>query len=377
MYAVDLPAPILITQPTALRKLVDELVQEPVVAVDTESNSLYAYQEQVCLIQFSTAQEDFLVDPLALADLSPLSALFSSSEIEKVFHAAEYDLLTLKRDFGYTFTNLFDTMLAARILGWKEIGLGPILRDKFGIRLNKRYQRANWGRRPLPPDMLDYARLDTRFLIPLRDRLQSELKERDRWALAMEDFDRLRHVNGRDPADLPEACWKVSGSHDLTPQRAAVLQELCLYRDWVAKEMDRPLFKVMHDRSLLAIAEATPQSLKDLRRLPGMSNKQVRRHGQALLNAVQRGLRAEPKYPPSSPRPEDGYLDRVDALRYWRKKMARKMGVNSDVILPRDLLYSIASRNPRTERDLQAILQQVPWRKQRFGDQILEVLDGV
>ncbi|MEJ2262464.1 MAG: HRDC domain-containing protein [Anaerolineales bacterium] len=377
MHAVDLPAPILITQPKALRKLVDELVQEPIVAVDTESNSLYAYQEQVCLIQFSTMQEDFLVDPLALADLSPLSALFSSSEIEKVFHAAEYDLLTLKRDFGYTFTNLFDTMLAARILGWKEIGLGPILRDKFGIRLNKRYQRANWGRRPLPPDMLDYARLDTRFLIPLRDRLQSELKERGRWALAMEDFDRLRHVNGRDPADLAEACWKVSGSHDLTPRQAAVLQELCLYRDGVAKEMDRPLFKVMHDRSLLAIAEATPKRLKELRRLPGMTNKQVRRHGQALLNAVQRGLRAEPKYPPSSPRPEDGYLDRVDALRYWRKKMARKMGVNSDVILPRDLLYSIASRNPRTERDLQAILQQVPWRKQRFGDQILEVLDGV
>jgi ribonuclease D len=376
MHAVDLPAPILITQPKALRELVDQLVQEPIVAVDTESNSLYAYQEQVCLIQFSTTRADFLVDPLALVDLSPLSALFSNPEIEKVFHAAEYDLLTLKRDFGYTFKNLFDTMLAARILGWKEIGLGSILRDKFGIRLNKRYQRANWGKRPLPPDMLDYARLDTRFLIPLRDRLQAELRERGRWALAIEDFERLRYVNGRDPGDLTEACWKVSGSHDLTPQQAAVLQELCLYRDGVAREMDRPLFKVMHDRSLLAIANAAPQSLKELRRLPGMTNKQVRRHGHALLNAVQRGLRAEPKYPPSSPRPEDGYLDRVDALRYWRKKMAKTMGVNSDVVLPRDLLYSIASRNPRTERDLQAILQQVPWRRQRFGDQILQVLDG-
>lgn len=377
MHAVDLPAPTLITRPQALRELVDQVIQEPIVAVDTESNSLYAYQEQVCLIQFSTTHADFLVDPLALVDLSPLSALFSNPEIEKVFHAAEYDLLTLKRDFGYTFKNLFDTMLAARILGWKEIGLGPILRDQFGIRLNKRYQRANWGKRPLPPDMLDYARLDTRFLIPLRDRLQSELRARGRWALAMEDFDRLPYVNGRDPGDLMEACWKVSGSHDLTPQQAAVLQELCLYRDEVAREMDRPLFKVMHDRSLLAIAKATPESLKELRRLPGMTNKQIRMHGQALLRAVQHGLRAEPKYPPSSSRPEDGYLDRVDALRYWRKKMAKKMGVNSDVVLPRDLLYSIASRNPRTERDLQAILQQVPWRRQRFGDQILEVLDGI
>lgn len=377
MHAVDLPPPKLITRPQALKELVEQLLQEPIVAVDTESNSLYAYQEQVCLIQFSTSEQDFLVDPLVFADLSPLSVLFSNPEIEKVFHAAEYDVLTLKRDFGYTFKNLFDTMLAARILGWKEFGLGPILRDKFGIRLNKRFQRANWGKRPLPPDMLDYARLDTHFLIPLRDRLQSELKGQNRWALAMEDFERLRHVNGRAPEDLAEACWKVSGSYDLDPQRAAVLQELCLYRDGVAQELNRPLFKVIHDRSLLAIAKATPGNLKELRRLPGMTNKQVRRHGQALLNAVQRGLQAQPKYPPSSPRPEDGYLDRVDALRYWRKKTARKMGVNSDVVLPRDLLYSIASRNPRTERDLQAVLEQVPWRRQRFGDQILEILDGI
>ncbi|HZD57055.1 MAG TPA: HRDC domain-containing protein [Anaerolineales bacterium] len=377
MPAVDLPPPTLITRPQALKQLLEQLLHEPIVAVDTESNSLYAYQEQVCLIQFSTNEEDFLVDPLALADLSPLSVLFSNPEIEKVFHAAEYDVLTLKRDFGYTFKNLFDTMLAARILGWKEFGLGPILRDEFGIRLNKRYQRANWGRRPLPADMLDYARFDTHFLIPLRDRLQSELKDQNRWDLAMEDFDRLRHINGRAPEDLAEACWKVSGSYDLDPQQAAVLQELCLYRDGVARELDRPLFKVIHDRSLLAIAKATPENLKELRRLPGMTNKQVRRHGQALLNAVQRGLRAEPKYPPSLPRPDNGYLDRVDALRYWRKKTARKMGVNSDVVLPRDLLYSIASRNPHTERDLQAVLEQVPWRRQRFGDQILEVLDGV
>ena len=377
MPAVDLPPPTLITRPQALKQLLEQLLHEPIVAVDTESNSLYAYQEQVCLIQFSTNEEDFLVDPLALADLSPLSVLFSNPEIEKVFHAAEYDVLTLKRDFGYTFKNLFDTMLAARILGWKEFGLGPILRDEFGIRLNKRYQRANWGRRPLPADMLDYARFDTHFLIPLRDRLQSELKDQNRWDLAMEDFDRLRHINGRAPEDLAEACWKVSGSYDLDPQQAAVLQELCLYRDGVARELDRPLFKVIHDRSLLAIARATPEDLQELRRLPGMTNKQVRRHGQALLNAVQRGLRAEPKYPPSLPRPDNGYLDRVDALRYWRKKTARKMGVNSDVVLPRDLLYSIASRNPHTERDLQAVLEQVPWRRQRFGDQILEVLDGV
>jgi ribonuclease D len=139
------------------------------VAVDTESNSLFAYREQVCLVQFSTTQADFLVDPLALADLTPLAPLFADPKIEKVFHAAEYDLLCLKRDFGFSFANLFDTMLAGRILGRKEIGLGAMLEAFYGVQADKRHQRANWGQRPLPAPLLEYATLDTHYLIPLRD----------------------------------------------------------------------------------------------------------------------------------------------------------------------------------------------------------------
>lgn len=377
MDHLNLPTPTLIKRSNGLNELAAHLAQEPVIAVDTESNSLYAYQEQVCLIQFSTIHDDYLVDPLALEDLSLLEPVFTNPAVEKIFHAAEYDIITMKRDFGFKFDNLFDTMLAARILGWKKIGLGSILEDKYGVHLNKRYQRANWGRRPLPSDMLTYAQLDTHYLIPLRDRLQAELKANGRWELALEDFERLRYLNGREAEDPEGSCWRVSGAYDLNPQQAAVLQELCLYRDKVAESMDRPLFKVIHDRTLLAIAEATPRNFNELRQLPGMSNRQVRRHGEALLHAVERGMNAEPVYPPRSPRPDDNYLDRVDALRYWRKMTARRMGVNSDVVLPRDLLYAVASKNPRTSRDLKKILAQVPWRFEHFGDQILDVLDGV
>jgi ribonuclease D len=287
-----------ITRPQELARLAGALQREPVVAVDTESNSLFAYQERVCLIQFSTRQEDYLVDPLALTDLSVLAPLFANPQIEKVFHAAEYDLLCMKRDFGFDFANLFDTMLAARILKRKAVGLGSILEEEFGVSADKRQQRANWGERPLRPHLLDYARMDTHYLIPLRERMGAELEARGMGALAREDFRRLCQVdahiteNGREPA------WRVSGVHTLSPKQAAVLNELCNYREHVARAIDRPLFKVIGDKTLVAIAEAQPGSLDELEGLPGMTPRQIQRHGKHILQAVQRGKQAKPLHPP-------------------------------------------------------------------------------
>jgi ribonuclease D len=374
MNSESLPKPIMITRPQALRRMVNRLTSESILAVDTESNSLYAYQERVCLIQFSTPQDDYLVDPLALDDLSSLEPLFADPKIEKIFHAAEYDLITLKRDFNFEFENLFDTMVAARILGWEEIGLGSILRLEFDVELNKRYQRANWGKRPIPPDMMAYARLDTHYLIPLRYRMKSELKSNGRWPLAEEDFARLRHVNGRDPQDLPEPCWRVRGAYDLNPQQAAVLLALCRYRTKVAKSINRPVFKVIGDRTLLAIAEACPRSTEELQAVPELSQKQFHRHQKGLLRAVEEGLKAEPVYPPRSPRPDELYLARVETLRSWRKSAAKQMQVKSDVILPRDVMYTIAARDPVGHEQLADIMAQVPYRLERFGEQILAEL---
>lgn len=374
MTAHHFQTPLLITRATALRQLVDRVCAEPILAVDTESNSLFAYREQVCLIQFSTPQEDFLVDPLALDDLSPLGALFADPKIEKVFHAAEYDLITMKRDFGFAFANLFDTMLAARILGWEELGLGSILKTQFNVQLDKRHQRANWGQRPLPAEMLDYARQDTHYLIPLRFRLKSELKARDRWPLAVEDFNRMCFVNGRDAEDTPEACWRVSGVNDLDPQQTAVLLELCRYRDQVARSIDRPVFKVISDQALLAIAAACPGDLQALELCAHLNPKQSRRHAEGLLHAVQRGLEADPIYPPRQPRPDEQYLNRLDALRRWRKMTGQQMGVSSDVVLPRDLLYALARRDSMNREAVNTILAQVPWRLEHFGDEILNLL---
>jgi ribonuclease D len=377
MSSEHLPKPILIVQPKALMQMVEQLSDEAILAVDTESNSLYAYQERVCLIQFSTPQDDYLVDPLALEDLSPLEALFADPKIEKIFHAAEYDLISMKRDYGFTFENLFDTMQAARILGWEEVGLGSILKAEFDVELNKRLQRANWGKRPLPMDMLAYARLDTHYLIPLRFRMKAELKGNGRWPLAKEDFSRLRYVNGRDPETTPEPCWRVRGAYDLTPQQAAVLLELCYYRAKMAQRIDRPVFKVIGDQTLLAVAEACPRTRAELQEVHKLSPKQFHRHAEGLLQAVERGLQAKPVRPPRTPRPDDQYLARLDALRDWRKQTAKDMGVKSDVVLPRDVLNAIVGRDPSGMSELAGIMEQVPWRLEHFGEQILDSLSQV
>jgi len=175
--------------------MVEILAREPRLAVDTEANSLHAYREQVCLIQFSTPQTDYLVDPLSLDDLTHLAPLFSDQGIEIIFHAAEYDVLGLQRDFDFSFSNLFDTMLAARTLGYKQVGLGRLLADKFNVDVDKHNQKADWGQRPLTPGLIDYARLDTHYLIALRDILEAELREKGRWELAQEDFARSCFVN--------------------------------------------------------------------------------------------------------------------------------------------------------------------------------------
>jgi ribonuclease D len=367
----------LITRPEELQRLASDLLAETVVGVDTESNSLYAYREQVCLIQVSSQQADYLVDPLALADLSSLRSLFSNGDIEKVFHAAEYDLICLRRDYGFECANAFDTMAAARILGRKEVGLGSMLEAEFGVQLDKRHQRANWGQRPLPPALLDYAQLDTHFLIPLRDRLKAELEQRGLMALAREDFDRICALRGN---GLPEGedrevdCWRVSGSHDLPPQQAAVLLELCRYRDQAARSLDRPLFKVLNDQTLLTIAEQIPKTMKELSQAPGMSPVQMRRHGNQLLLAVKRGLQSKPIYPRRSPRPDERFVGRLEALREWRKQTALEMGVASDVVLPRDLMIALAEQDPRQPEELAQVMIAVPWRLEHFGSQILEVL---
>ncbi len=362
--------PVWVDTPHALRQLADELQRHPRIGVDTEANSLHAYREQVCLLQFSTPETDYLVDPLALDDLSPLAPVFASPAVEKIFHAAEYDILGLHRDFGFEFANLFDTMVSARILGYEKVGLGALLEKHFGIHLEKRFQKADWAQRPLSPDMLDYARLDTHFLLPLRDLLHAQLEAKGLLPLAQEDFARLtRPLEGHGRPPL----WQ-RGGHHLTPQQNAVLEALWRYREAEAERRDVPPFKILDDRTLIALAQALPRNQADLRRVPGMRGARMRHHAQGVLRAIRQGLQAEPRHVPRHPRPDDATLARLEALRRWRQVASRKMGVPSDVVLPKPHMQAIAAANPRTLEELRPLMHDIPWRFEHFGEEILQAL---
>ena len=376
MSASSLPPPILVADEESLGRLVRALAACSVVAVDTESNSLHAYRERVCLIQFSTPASDYIVDPIRLPGLSPLAPFFANPGQQKVFHAAEYDLICLRRDYQFEFTNIFDTMSAARTLGWPQVGLAAILDTHFGVTMNKKFQRADWKRRPLTPEQLDYARLDTHYLVALRDRQLQALTESGHWPEAHEEFERLARLRGDsdNAGPDPTAFWRVKGARDLTPAQAAVLQTLFAYREGQAERMDRPPFKVMGEATLMELARRAPRHAEELQSLPGMTPEQTHRHAYGVLHAIQEGLHASPQHAPRADRESDEVRDRYDRLHAWRKAKARTRGVESDVILPRTALLDLARRPPRSHGELAHIADFGPWRRETYGEEILALL---
>ncbi|MCE1251945.1 MAG: HRDC domain-containing protein [Anaerolineae bacterium] len=375
MFTEALNSPVWVQDSAGLKQLAGLLANCRQLAIDTESNGLFAYREQVCLVQISDGINDYLIDSLVLKDLSPLAPIFANPAIEKIFHACEYDILCLKRDFGFTFNNIFDTMVASRILGFKAVGLGGVLEEVFGLKIDKRFQQANWGQRPLIKAMIEYARLDVHYLIPLRERLKQRLEDQGRWLLAQEDFERLTHVEAKKEAfNSADSTWRVAGQHELDPYQAAVLRELIDYREKYAHKHNLPNHKVLGNALLVEISLALPHSLEDLVEHCDISMSLVDRHGQALVNAVEKGLIAEPLRRPCRPKPSQNYLDRLDTLRAWRKNTAQNLNVESDVVLPRDLMENIAARNPADRSSLQEIMREIPWRFENYGDSILNKL---
>ena len=369
-----LQPPEFINRQGRFQELIGQLATEPALAVDTEANSLYAYQEQVCLIQISTKKADFIVDPLALEDLSPLGEILRDPNIQKVFHASEYDILIMHDQYGFEFQHLFDTMIAAQILGRTQLGLDALLDEVAGVTVNKKYQRANWGNRPLSGDMLRYAQMDTHFLFAIRDALVKELEEKGLAPIAEEDFKRACLVYRQRREEKNAPCWRIQGARRLPPQKAAVLAALCEYREEIARKLDRPVFKVFSAQALLRLAEECPTSVSRLAELDIPGKKALQRHAAGLVNAIQGGLQASPLHAPRNERPDESFLAREKALSEWRKKTARKMGVTSAVVLPRERLNQLAVINPSTRSEVAVILAEVPWRLNKFGDEILSLL---
>jgi ribonuclease D len=371
----QLPAPILVDTPAAFDAFLQVLSTENRLALDTESDSLYRYFYKVCMIQVSTGTIDYLLDPLRLPDLRPLGQFLADPSIQKVFHAAENDVLLLKRDFKFSFDNIFDTMLAARILGRRGVGLAALLREHFGVELDKRVQLTDWGHRPLTGQQLSYARLDSRFLLPLCDLLTEELHAKRRWREAHEAFADLPDLQFVEKPFDPEGFWRSKEVRDLRPSEIAIFRELYLWRDQQARTLDQPPFKVMSDQMLFILSQEQPHSLDSL----PLNPNQTRRFGTAILAAIARGRVAPVPQPPArrtngEGRPDPEVAARYDRLRAWRTKRATARGVDLDVILNNETLMAVARACPTDMDALTALGVMRSWKLAEYGPELLAIV---
>ena len=282
-------SPKLIVTQREFDKFIKKISKAKHLAVDSESNSYFAYRPRVCLIQISADHRDFILDPLTLEDLSGLGRILADSSVEKILHAAENDLIGLKKDFQFQVRNIFDTSVACRLLGRKRLGLARILSEEFGISLDKRYQRCNWEKRPLNSEQLYYAQLDTRFLIELRDRLHHQLVEKNLWLKAKDEFARLERIRVKPPRVWdPDGYLHFKGVENLSKTSLRVLKELFSYREHLARKTNKAPFRLMNNEVMVRLAREIPKNAQALRQTRGLPRRFKGKGAQRLLRVIKR-----------------------------------------------------------------------------------------
>jgi len=351
------------------------LGQAKIIGVDLEADSFYHYFEKVCLIQIATESASYVVDPLALRDLSALHPVFSNPRIRKVFHGADYDIRSLYRDFHLEVENLFDTQLACKFLGLRESGLEALLRCRFHVEVNKKYQRADWSKRPLSPEMVEYAAIDGMYLIPLARMLEKELEEKSRLSWVEEECLFLSKVRFTLPSHAP-LYLKVKEAFLLDPRSLAVLEALLEFREAQAQKSDLPPFKVLRNEPLLELAMKKPLHLEELEMRKVLSRKQIDRYGIHLLQEIHRAMAIPDEDLPLYPREAKPDLSpllrkRVNALKTWRDMRAKNLGMEPGTLLNNALINGLALKNPRSIREMEEIPGLKKWLRDHFGREIL------
>jgi ribonuclease D len=363
-----------------LAALAEAVRGEVLLAIDTEAAGYHRYHDRVCLLQLSSRDETYVVDTLAVPDLSALLPIFEADETEVVIHDAEYDLRLLGRDHALRVSRLFDTKIAAQFLGEPAIGLANLAEKHLGVRLDKKYQRADWAARPLPADQLAYAAEDTRHLPALRDALRLLLEDMRRLSWAEEEF-RLREAVRWQPAEGEDDSWlRVKNTRDLAPRQLAALRELYRWRESVAAEKDSAPFRVVSNEALVQVARGLPDSAAGLAKVPGVPASIQARRGAALLEAVRRALALPETELPVRPRgqrrppPDPEFETLVDRLKTVRDKAADELALDRGFLMPRQQLEDIARRKPTTRAALLEVPDMRRWQVEALGDALLEAV---
>ncbi|HJP58664.1 MAG TPA: ribonuclease D [Gemmatimonadaceae bacterium] len=349
------------------------------LALDTEGASFHRFLDRIYLLQLSTRDRNAIIDPLPIGSPAKLGALLEDKSVEVVFHDADYDLRLLHQDYGWHVTNIFDTRVAAQLLGIKSFGLAALLEQFFDVKLDKKHQRADWSMRPLPADMLEYAVQDTRFLLPLRDHMKDQLEQRGRWRWAQEEFARLEGTRWETEAEM-EGFLRMKGARDLTRRELAVLREVSNWRDKVAQQMDRATFRVMGNEVLFELARIAPRNVTELSPIKGMPKGMIDRGGADLIAAIRRGLEAPEAALPRFPRgqrwnKDRDFDDRVGRLKTVRDAAATRLELDPGVLCSRERLENVARSGAKTLEDLEKVPDLRRWQIEEMGREFLTALN--
>jgi ribonuclease D len=362
-----------------VEKFTSEIARTREIALDTEGASFHRFVDRVYLLQLSTRERHAVIDPLPMGVPPGLGALLEDPTVEVVFHDADYDLRLLQQDYGWQIRTIFDTRVAAQLLGYTAFGLAALLERFFDVKLDKKHQRADWSMRPLTDDMLDYAAQDTRFLLQLKDHMASELERVGRTEWAREEFALLEGTRWTD--DEPGSSYlRLKGARDLSRRELAVLRELVPWRDEVAGTLDRATFRVLGNEQLLEIARTQPQSKDALGRIKGMPRAILEQRGAELLAAVRRALAVPeadlPKFPRAARWDRDPEFDaRVSALKTARDAAAKRLALDPGVLCSRDRMEAVARRNPSTLDELAEVTELRRWQVAELGEDFVRALE--
>lgn len=327
-------------------------------AIDTEADSLHRYRESLCLIQFATDAECVLMDPLAIEDLTPLGDYLAKSIVW--MHGADYDMTMLKRQFGSLPAKVYDTQIGARLMGARRFGLGDLVSHYFGVELSKSSQKADWGKRPLSPKMVEYALNDVHYLLDMGRKIVAELTAKGRLEWFEESCEAAREkVLERD--ETKEDVWRVQGSGKLEPVGLAYLRALWEWRDEEAKAWDRPSFMVAPNRQLLEwsieLAGKRPVHLP-----PHFRSERIKRYKEAIAAAAALPESEWPERPQGKRRKRDRDFDRkVEQLLKLRESVAAKLDIEGSLIAPRAILEGLAANEMNAEEVL------LKWQRECLG----------
>ncbi len=370
--------PPILTTTAEIEEFASGLTRFAAIAVDLEADSMHHYNEQVCLLQFTTPETTVLIDPLPGAALDSLKPVLADPAIRKIFHAADYDIRCLARDFAIEIRGLFDTMISSQFVGEERFGLADVLRKYFGLELDKKYQRADWSVRPMTEGMIRYAAGDTLHLQELTDILEAKLQEKGRQSWVAEEFRILE--GARFAVHAGPEFLRFKGAGTLRPRQLAVLEQLLQWRDTEAQRRDCPHYKVIGNKEVLEVARQMPQRREELEKVAGMPPRLVQRYGGKLLFAVGQGLDVPdnelPHYP-RKPRPEkDPQVEkRFAALKEWRKKAAAEQELDPGILINNTLLEELAKQQPASVAELEQVTLLKNWQRQVLGEGILKVLN--